>query len=123
MNRKTSVEDWASSDVNSLPDGSWETMMKRVANFHQKHSFGNAEHNGHDLGYRIALTVEELGELSAAITKGKPKSEASEELADLLILILGHALARNVDLDAELHKNMDQVIWLFYTSPSPRDGT
>ena len=46
MNRKTSVEDWASSDVNSLPDGSWETMMKRVANFHQKHSFGNAENNG-----------------------------------------------------------------------------
>ena len=35
----------------------------------------NAENNGHDMGYRIALTVEELGsELSAAITKGKPKS-------------------------------------------------
>ena len=78
--------------------------MKRVANFHQKHSFDNAENNGHDMGYRIALTVEELGELSAAITKGKPKSEASEELADLLILILGHSLAMNVDLESEFTK-------------------
>ena len=84
--------------------------MKRVANFHQKHSFGNAENNGHDMGYRIALTVEELGELSAAITKGKPKSEASEELADLLILILGHSLAMNVDLESEFHKKMDKIM-------------
>ena len=110
MERKTSVKDWASTDVNSLPDGSWETMMKRVANFHEKHSFSNAENNGHDMGYRIALTIEELGELSAAITKGKPKSEASEELADLLILILGHSLAMDVDLESEFHKKMDKIM-------------
>jgi len=110
MERKTSVEDWASPDANSLPDGSWETMMKRVANFHEKHSFSSAENNGHDMGYRIALTVEELGELSAAITKGKPKSEASEELADLFILILGHSLAMNIDLESEFHKKMDKIM-------------
>ncbi|GIR34317.1 MAG: hypothetical protein CM15mP48_0010 [Candidatus Poseidoniales archaeon] len=49
------------------------------------------------MGYRISLTIEELGELSASITKGKPKEEAAEELADLLILILGHSLAMSVE--------------------------
>ena len=62
------------------------------------------------MGYRLALTVEELGELSAAITKGKPQSEASEELADLLILILGHSLAMKVDLESEFHKKMDKIM-------------
>ena len=31
------------------------------------------------MGYRIALTVEELGELAAAITKAKPIEEVAEE--------------------------------------------
>ena len=44
--------------------------MRKVAAFHHKHDF--AGNNGHDMGYRIALTVEELGELAAAVTKGKP---------------------------------------------------
>tara|TARA_Y100001980_G_C14396610_1_gene194122 strand:- start:14 stop:259 length:246 start_codon:yes stop_codon:yes gene_type:complete len=62
------------------------------------------------MGFRIALTVEELGELSAAITKGKPDEEAAEELADLLILVLGHSLAMEVDLEEEFHKKMDKVM-------------
>ena len=99
-----------SEDVSLMPDGSWETMMIRVANFHDKHSFSNPENNGHDMGYRLALTVEELGELSAAITKGKPKSEAAEELADLLILILGHSLAMQVDLESQFHCKMDKIM-------------
>ena len=110
MNRKVSVDDWISSDVSASPDGSWHTMMGRVAQFHHKHSFQSPENNGHDMGYRLALTVEELGELSAAITKGKPQSEASEELADLLILILGHSLAMQVDLESEFHKKMDKIM-------------
>ena len=110
MARNTSVSDWISSEVNLSPDGSWETMMSRVAQFHHKHSFESAENNGHDMGYRLALTVEELGELSAAITKGKPDSEAAEELADLLILILGHSLAMRVDLESVFHKKMDKIM-------------
>ena len=110
MNRKVSVDDWISSVVSANPDGSWHTMMGRVAQFHHKHSFQSPENNGHDMGYRLALTVEELGELSAAITKGKPQSEASEELADLLILILGHSLAMQVDLESEFHKKMDKIM-------------
>jgi NTP pyrophosphatase (non-canonical NTP hydrolase) len=62
------------------------------------------------MGYRISLTVEELGEFAAAITKGKPVQEAAEELADLLILILGHSLALEIDLFNEFNKKIDRVI-------------
>ena len=110
MERKTTVEEWISTNPSSTPDGSWMTMMSRVATFHHKHSFSSEDNHGHDMGYRIALTVEELGELSAAITKGKPHSEAAEELADLLILILGHSLAMKVDLESEFHKKMDKIM-------------
>ena len=110
MDRKTTVEEWISADPSSSPDGSWMTMMSRVATFHHKHAFSSEDNHGHDMGYRIALTVDELGELSAAITKGKPLSEAAEELADLLILILGHSLAMKVDLESEFHKKMDKIM-------------
>ena len=59
------------------PNGSWETMMCRVAKFHHKHDFANPVNNGHDMGYRLTLMLEELGELASAITKGKPKEEAA----------------------------------------------
>ena len=104
------MEEWVSTEASSAPDGSWFTMMSRVAAFHHKHAFSSEDNHGHDMGYRIALTVEELGELSAAITKAKPHSEAAEELADLLILILGHSLAMKVDLEAEFHKKMDKIM-------------
>ena len=110
MDRLLSVDDWKVVDWNSKPDGSWNTMMARVAAFHSKHDFANPENNGHDMGYRVALTIEELGEFAAAITKGKPKQEASEELADLLILILGHSLAMQVDLESEFHSKMDKIM-------------
>ena len=110
--RRYTVDDWMLIDVYPpcTPDGSWLTMMRRVAAFHSKHNFASDENNGHDMGYRISLTIEELGELSASITKGKPKEEAAEELADLLILILGHSLAMSVDLEDEFHKKMDKIM-------------
>ena len=104
------MDDWLQVEHVEVPDGSWSTMMARVATFHHKHKFADDENHGHDMGFRIALTVEELGELSAAITKGKPDDEAAEELADLLILILGHSLAMKVDLEDEFHKKMDKVM-------------
>ena len=110
MSRRLSVDDWFNVEHSDIPDGSWLTMMSRVASFHHKHRFSSKENHGHDMGFRIALTVEELGELSAAITKGKPDEEAAEELADLLILILGHSLAMEVDLEGEFHKKMDRVM-------------
>ena len=110
MSRRLRVDDWLSVEHSNVPDGSWLTMMSRVASFHHKHRFSSEGNHGHDMGYRIALTVEELGELSAAITKGKSDEEAAEELADLLILLLGHSLAMEVDLEEEFHKKMDTVM-------------
>ena len=92
--------------------------MGRVAQFHHKHDFASPENNGHDMGYRLALVLEELGELSAAITKGKPKDEAAEELADVFILMLGNALAMKVDLEIEFHKKLDRIM----QRPSKRGG-
>jgi len=110
--RPKEVDEWMriDTDLPSTPDGSWVTMMRRVAMFHHKHAFSSEDNNGHDMGYRVALTIEELGELSAAITKGKPPQEAAEELADLLILIFGHSLAMKVDLENEFHRKMDKIM-------------
>ena len=83
-------------------------MMKRVAAFHHKHDFANK--NGHDMGYRIALTVEELGELSAAITKGKPIEECAEEMADILILLMGHSIAMDIDLKSAFEKKYQRIM-------------
>ena len=110
MTRPVSVDDWIQIESQNSPDGSWHTMMSRVAAFHHKHAFASEENHGHDMGYRVALTVEELGEFAAAITKGKPDGEAAEELADLMILILGHSLAMKIDLESEFHKKMDKIM-------------
>lgn len=114
--RPCNVDEWmahpAQADLadTGSPDGSFETMMARVAKFHHKHDFANPANNGHDMGYRLALVIEELGELSAAITKGKPKAEAAEELADVFILMMGNALAMEVDLETEVHAKLDRIM-------------
>ena len=105
-----SVEEWSDSENFKNNIRSWDLMMHKVALFHSKYNFSDPVNKGHDMGYRIALTVEELGEFAAAITKGKPEHEAAEELADLLILILGHSLALEVDLHQEFSKKIEKVM-------------
>jgi len=56
------------------------------------------------------FTIEELGELAECFTKGKPNEEKAEELADILILILGHAIAMNVDLEYAFNKKMKEIM-------------
>ena len=85
-------------------------MLKRVEEFHEKHDFANKENNGHDMSYRIMLTVEELGELAECFTKGKSKREKAEELADILILIFGHSIAMDVDLEEAFNKKMKIIM-------------
>ena len=103
MNGK-SVDAW----INHEPANEWEVMMKKVAAFHAKHDF--AGQNGHDMGYRMALTIEELGELAAAITKGKPLEECAEEMADVLILLMGHSLAMELDLKAAFEAKYERIM-------------
>ena len=104
------VEDWMNFDNFINEERSWNMMMQKVAAFHSKFDFENPVNKGHDMGFRLALTVEELGEFSAAITKEKPSEEAAEELADLLILILGHSLALKIDLFNEFCSKIEKIM-------------
>ena len=104
MSMGRSVEDWMSSEESD----EWSLMMRKVAAFHHKHDF--AGNNGHDMGYRIALTVEELGELAAAVTKGKPIEECAEEMADVLILLMGHSLAMKIDFKAAFEAKYEKIM-------------
>ena len=47
---------------------SFASMLEAVQAFHDKHRFN--EEGGEDLAYRVALMAEELGEISACVTKG-----------------------------------------------------
>ena len=85
-------------------------MLEKVNEFHKKHDFSSEENNGHDMSYRILLTMEELGELAECFTKGKSKNEKAEELADILILIFGHAIAMDVDLEKAFNDKMEIIM-------------
>lgn len=83
------------SSKNSSRD-SYSDMLASVQAFHDKHDFKNT--GGEEMTYRLALMAEELGEISACVTKGKSKQELAEECADLFILIMGTAIAADFDL-------------------------
>ena len=68
---------------------SYDAMLGEVQSFHDKHQFREA--GGEDLPYRVALMVEELGEISACVTKGKGDGRLAEECADLMILLIGQS--------------------------------
>ncbi|MBI5814050.1 MAG: nucleoside triphosphate pyrophosphohydrolase family protein [Nitrospinae bacterium] len=83
-------------------------MMERVRAFHLKHDFANT--GGEEMKYRICLMAEELGEISAAVTKGKSGEELAEEIADLLILVMGCAIAMDFDMEAEFYRKMEKLM-------------
>ncbi len=87
---------------------SYNAMLKAVQAFHDKHDFKNR--GGEELTYRMALMAEELGEIGAAITKGKPKEQLAEEVADLFILLIGTAIAADFDLNDAFWKKMDKIM-------------
>lgn len=93
------------SDPN--PD-SWQDMMRAVQAFHDKHDFKN--NGGEELTYRLALMAEELGEISSCVTKGKSKQSLSEEVADLLILLMGTGIAAEFDLKQAFWQKMDKLM-------------
>ena len=82
-------------------------MLTAVQRFHDKHRF--RESGGEDLPYRVALMAEELGEISACITKGKTKEALAEECADLLILLIGTAISANLDLSEAFWQKMEKI--------------
>jgi NTP pyrophosphatase (non-canonical NTP hydrolase) len=86
---------------------SYQDMLAMVQAFHDKHRF--RETGGEELAYRVALMTEELGEISACVTKGKSKEQLAEECADLFILILGTAIAADFDLRQAFWDKMKKV--------------
>jgi NTP pyrophosphatase (non-canonical NTP hydrolase) len=76
---------------------SYQAMLAAVQAFHDKHDFRNT--GGEELTYRVALMAEELGEISSCVSKGKSKEALAEECADLLILLVGTAIAADFDLN------------------------
>jgi len=86
---------------------SYQAMLAIVQSFHDKHDFKN--HGGEDLVYRMALMAEELGEISACVTKGKSDEDLAEESADLLILLIGTAISANFDLNQAFWKKMEKL--------------
>jgi NTP pyrophosphatase (non-canonical NTP hydrolase) len=86
---------------------SYQAMLAAVQAFHDKHDFKNT--GGEEMAYRVALMTEELGEISACVTKGKDNAALAEECADLLILLLGTAIAGEFDLGAAFWNKMQQL--------------
>ncbi len=87
---------------------SYQAMLDAVQAFHDKHDFRNT--GGEDMNYRVALMAEELGEISACVTKGKSLDSLSEEVADLFILLIGTAIAADFDLKEAFWKKMEKLM-------------
>lgn len=87
-----------------MREDSYKNMLEAVQAFHDKHRF--KETGGEDLPYRVALMTEELGEISACVTKGKGRDQLAEECADLLILLLGTAISAGFDLRSAFWNKM-----------------
>jgi NTP pyrophosphatase (non-canonical NTP hydrolase) len=86
---------------------SFADMVDAVVEFHRKHRF--KELGGEEMTYRIALMAEELGEISACVTKGKGREALAEEAADLLILLLGTGIAEEIDLNQAFWDKMERL--------------
>lgn len=96
------------TDSSDRGKDSWDVMLEAVQAFHDKHNFRNS--GGEELTYRVALMAEELGEISSCVTKGKSKESLSEEVADLLILLMGTGIAAEFDLKQAFWRKMDKLM-------------
>jgi len=101
------VDSTVDDTVDNTGRDTFAAMLDEVRAFHQKHRF--ADLGGEDMVYRVALMAEELGEISACVSKGRPKAELAEECADLLILLLGNAIAADFDLAQAFRDKMDAI--------------
>jgi len=86
---------------------SYRQMLAAVQAFHDKHDFRHT--GGEELAYRVALMTEELGEISACVTKGKERDRLAEECADLFILLIGTAIAADFDLAGAFWEKMEKL--------------
>lgn len=84
-------------------DETLDGVLARVDELHSAKGFPRG--SDVDLLHRVALLVEEVGEVSAAVTKGT--GEVLAEHADVLIVLLGTAVSLNLDLARAAHAKLD----------------
>ncbi len=87
---------------------SYDEMLAAVQAFHDKHRF--REQGGEEMLYRIAIMSEELGEIAECVTKGKGSEALAEEVADLMILLIGTAIAQDFDLKDAFWTKMEKLM-------------
>lgn len=85
---------------------SMEVLLKKVRQLHKNNNF--SENGGEDKYFRMALIMEEVGEICEAITKDKDNFK--EEHADLLILLLGNCIAYDIDIFTLTNKKLDLLL-------------
>ncbi len=83
-------------------------MLEAVREFHRKHDL--KARGGEDMLHRMNLIMEEVGEICQCLTKGKPRRDLVEEHADLLILLLGNAIACDFDLEEAFWKKIERIM-------------
>ena len=83
-----------------------EQLLEKVRLLHIQNDFKN--NGGEDKYFRMALLMEELGEICDALTKQKPNFK--EEHADLLILLLGNCVAYEIDIIKLTSEKLDRLL-------------
>lgn len=83
-------------------------MLEAVRKFHRKYDLKGR--GGEEMLHRMNLIMEEVGEICQCLTKGKPRRELIEEHADLLILLLGNAIAGDFDLEQAFWEKMERIM-------------
>lgn len=81
-----------------------EKYYEAIKKFHRKFQMKGT--NNEDMQFRLNLMIEELGELSQAVTRGKTREEIFVENIDLLNLVLGNFVSMGASL-----KDIDEAFW------------
>jgi NTP pyrophosphatase (non-canonical NTP hydrolase) len=98
------VQTW----IDVKPRALFAEMVEAIAEFHRKNSFPVGDGDKETLYRHQALLMEELGEIASAITKGE--GELIEEHADVLVLVLGTAVAMGWDLEEGFWRKVDKIM-------------
>jgi len=85
-----------------------QIALEVVADFHRKHGFEIGDGTAETLRARLPLLLEELGEIARWTTRGG--GDISEEHADVLILLLGNAVAMGIDLEEAFVKKAGRIL-------------
>jgi NTP pyrophosphatase (non-canonical NTP hydrolase)/dephospho-CoA kinase len=85
-----------------------QIALEVIADFHRKHGFEIGGGTAETLRGRLPLLLEELGEIARWTTRGG--GDISEEHADVLILLLGNAVAMGIDLEEAFVKKAGRIL-------------